>query len=172
MSDEADRPEFLTGRERRLANLRPFQKGNTFGKGRPKDLARFGDILMGEFYKTILASLAGKTVNKTQGEIVALEMVERHPDGPAAMLMLLKFIEAHEARQAAREALEGQVGGQRPGLKMSARIVRKLDPGHIEEVANGIQAMGFSAPALVGKAIIDGRPASRPLRTIRPHVSS
>ena len=42
-------------------------------------------------------------------------MVERHPDGPAAMLMLLKFIEAHEARQAAREALEGQVGGQRPG---------------------------------------------------------
>jgi hypothetical protein len=35
---------------------------------------------------------------------VALEIVERHPDGPAAMLMLLKFIEAHEARQAAREA--------------------------------------------------------------------
>jgi hypothetical protein len=67
----------LTGHERRLANLRPFQKGNTFGKGRPKDLARFGDILMGEFYKTILASLAGKTVNKTQGEMVALEMVER-----------------------------------------------------------------------------------------------
>jgi hypothetical protein len=76
MSDEADRPEFLTGRERRLANLRPFQKGNTFGKGRPKDLARFGDILMGEFYKTILASLAGKTVNKTQGEMVALEIVQ------------------------------------------------------------------------------------------------
>ena len=25
---------------------------------------------------------------------------------------------------------------------MSARIVRKLDPGHIEEVANGIQAIG------------------------------
>jgi hypothetical protein len=23
----------LTGHERRLANLRPFQKGNTFGKG-------------------------------------------------------------------------------------------------------------------------------------------
>ena len=65
MSDEEDQP--LTGRERRLANLRPFQKGNTFGKGRPKDLARFGDILMGEFYKTILASLAGKTVNKTPG---------------------------------------------------------------------------------------------------------
>ncbi|HEY4808121.1 MAG TPA: hypothetical protein VIH81_10325 [Roseiarcus sp.] len=49
------------------------------------------------------ASLAGKTVNKTQGEIVALEMVERHRDGPAAMLMLLKFIEAHErAKRRAR----------------------------------------------------------------------
>ena len=73
--------------------------------------------------------------------------------------------EVLEIEQRTLEALEGQVGGQRPGLKMSARIVRKLDPGHIEEVANGIQAMGFSAPALVGKAIIDRRPASRPLRT-------
>jgi ParB-like chromosome segregation protein Spo0J len=43
-------------------------------------------------------------------------------------------------------------------LKMPARIVRELDPGHIEEVANGIQAMGFSAPVLVGKdsVIIEG----------------
>jgi len=31
-------------------------------------------------------------------------------------------------REAARQALEGQVGGQRPGLKMSARIVRKFHP--------------------------------------------
>ena len=34
---------------------------------------------------------------------MALEMVERHRDGPAAMLMLLKFIEAHErAKRRAR----------------------------------------------------------------------
>jgi hypothetical protein len=44
--------------------------------GRPKDLARFGDILMREFYKTVPVNLAGKTVNKTQGEIVALEIVK------------------------------------------------------------------------------------------------
>jgi hypothetical protein len=56
----------LTGRARSLANLRPFVKGQ------PKDLARFGDILIREFYKTVPVNLAGKTVNKTQGEIVAL----------------------------------------------------------------------------------------------------
>jgi hypothetical protein len=38
-------------------------------------LARFGDILMSEFYKTVPVNLAGKTVNKTQGEIVGLEIV-------------------------------------------------------------------------------------------------
>jgi hypothetical protein len=35
-------------------------------------LARFGDILMKEFYKTVPASLGGKTVGETQGEIVAM----------------------------------------------------------------------------------------------------
>ena len=29
-------------------------------------------------------------------------------------------------------------------IKMPKHMVRKLDPGHIKEVANGIQAMGFS----------------------------
>jgi hypothetical protein len=67
VSEETDQPQPLTGRARSLANLRPFVKGQIGNaKGRPKDLARFGDILMREFYKTILASLAGKTVNKTQ----------------------------------------------------------------------------------------------------------
>jgi hypothetical protein len=36
-------------------------------------------------------------------------------------------------------------------LKMPKHTVPKLGPGHIEEVANGIQAMGFSVPVLVGK---------------------
>jgi hypothetical protein len=43
-------------------------------------------------------------------------------------------------------------------LKMPKRMVRKLDEGHIKEVANGIQGMGFSVPVLVGKnnVTIDG----------------
>ena len=83
------------------------QIGNT--KGRPKDLARFGDILMREFYKTVPVNLAGKTANKTQGEIVALEIVKNAIlKGPAAMSMVVKFIEAHSARQAAREALKAR----------------------------------------------------------------
>jgi hypothetical protein len=46
---------------------------------------------------------------------VALEIVkDAILKGPAAMSMLVKFIEAHEARQAARGA-EGQVGGRLPG---------------------------------------------------------
>jgi hypothetical protein len=56
------------------------QIGNT--KGRPKDLARFGNILMREFYKTVPVNLAGKTVNETQGEIRgAADSQERHPEG-------------------------------------------------------------------------------------------
>jgi hypothetical protein len=35
-------------------------------------------------------------------------------------------------------------------------MVRKLDPGHIKEIANGIQAMGFSVPVLVGKGNVTG----------------
>jgi hypothetical protein len=63
------------------------QIGNT--KAGPKDLARFGDILMREFYKTVPVNLAGKTVNETQGEIVALEIVKSAIlKGPAAMSML------------------------------------------------------------------------------------
>jgi hypothetical protein len=46
--------------------------------------------------------------------VTAVTDEERHPEGPAAMSMLVKFIEAHEARQAARGA-EGQVGGRLPG---------------------------------------------------------
>ena len=33
-------------------------------------------------------------------------------------------------------------------IKMPKNMVRKLDEGHIKEVANGIQAMGFSVPVL------------------------
>ena len=46
---------------------------------------------------------------------MALEIVkDAILKGPAAMSMLVKFIEAHEARQAARGA-EGHVGGRLRG---------------------------------------------------------
>jgi hypothetical protein len=106
VSDEEDQPQPLTGHERRLANLRPFQKGNTFGKGRPKDLARFGDLVMREFFKTVPASLGGKTVNKMQGEIIAMQMTKAAINGKALdRRLLLQFVEAHEAREARREEL-------------------------------------------------------------------
>jgi ParB-like chromosome segregation protein Spo0J len=41
---------------------------------------------------------------------------------------------------------------------MPKHMVRELDPGQVKEVANSIQAMGFSVPVLVGKnnVTIDG----------------
>jgi hypothetical protein len=53
-------------------------------------------------------------------------------------------------------------------IKMPKHMVRKLDPGHIQEIANGIQAMGFSVPVLVGKGdvIIMIGPCSSQLRQI------
>ena len=61
VSGETVKPP-LTGRARSLANLKPFVKGVSPNPGgRPKDLARFGDILMREFYKTVVATMNGKT---------------------------------------------------------------------------------------------------------------
>jgi Bacterial regulatory proteins, tetR family len=41
------------------------QSGNK--SGRPKDLANFGELLMKEFYKTVIVSMGGKTVKRSQG---------------------------------------------------------------------------------------------------------
>jgi Family of unknown function (DUF5681) len=106
VSEEQAQP--LTSKARRLANLKPWKKGQSGNiSGRPKDLANFGHILMKEFYKTVSANLGGKTVNKMQGEIVAMQMVKNAINkGPVAQNLLLKFIEAHEAREARREELK------------------------------------------------------------------
>jgi hypothetical protein len=90
--------------------LEEGQSGNP--SGRPKDLANFGEILMKEFYKTVIANLGGKTVKKMQGEIVAQQMVKNASvEGAAAMAPLLKFIEAmrRAKRREAMKAAEGSV---------------------------------------------------------------
>ena len=106
VSDEQASPP-LTGRARSLANLKRNPKGVSGNpSGRPKNLARFGDIVMREFFKTAPASLGGKTVNKMQGEIVAMQMIKQAINkGGHATNLLLKFIEAREAREAKREEL-------------------------------------------------------------------
>jgi hypothetical protein len=79
------------------------QSGNPGRK--PKDLANFGEFLMKEFTKPWSPALGGKTVTRSQGQIVAQQMVKNAiRKGPAATALLLKFIESHEARQAPREA--------------------------------------------------------------------
>jgi hypothetical protein len=84
------------------------KSGNPGGrpKARSKDLGNFGDILMGEFYKTVPAQLAGKVVNKMQGEILAMQIMKAAINGTMSdRRLLLQFIEAHEVREAKREEL-------------------------------------------------------------------
>ena len=98
----------LTGKARRLANLKPWKKGETGNKsGRPKDIVNFGDLLMKEFYKTVPANLGGKTVNKMQGEIIAMQMVKGAINkGPLAQKLILQFIVEHESRLARIEEMK------------------------------------------------------------------
>jgi Family of unknown function (DUF5681) len=80
----------LTGRARSLANLKRYPKGQTGNpSGRPKDLANFGDLLMKEFYKAVTAVMNGKTVKKSQGEIVAQQMVKNATQGQASHMTLI-----------------------------------------------------------------------------------
>jgi hypothetical protein len=107
VSEEQAAP--LTGRARSLANLKPWKKGHSPNPGgKPKGLARFGDILAKEFLKTVPANIAGQTVNKTQGEILAQVMMKNAITTKQAshIALLLKFMEAHESRLAALEAVK------------------------------------------------------------------
>jgi hypothetical protein len=85
VSDEQeDQP--LTGKAKGYANLKPWKKGKSGNPGgRPKDLAKFGDLLKKEFYRTVAANLGGKTVKKSQGEIVAQQSTRPRAVGDRAI---------------------------------------------------------------------------------------
>jgi hypothetical protein len=70
------------------------------------DLGKFGEILTKEFYKTVPASLGGKT----QGEILAQQMIKNAivTKKSSHVALLLKFMEQHEARLAALEAIKAK----------------------------------------------------------------
>jgi uncharacterized protein DUF5681 len=119
VSDEQETKP-LTGRARSLANLKRNPKGVSGNpSGRPKDLRRFGDILMKEFYKTVAASLGGKTVNKMQGEIVAQQMVT--PSSATARFQpMWSQTAARQRGRAMRRSSRGTYtdhDGQRPWLE-------------------------------------------------------
>jgi hypothetical protein len=88
-------------RSRRCIRFQKGKSGNPGGrpKGSSKDLAHFGDILTKEFYKKVPAQLAGKVVNKIQGEILAMQMMKAAINGKMCdRRLLLQFIEAHVPR--------------------------------------------------------------------------
>jgi phage baseplate assembly protein W len=98
------------GRAKGYANLKPWKKGQSGNpSGRPKDLVRFGEILAKEFYKTVPASIGGKTMNKTQGEILAMQMVKNAiTKGSVATKLVLQCLEQYEARLAKLEEVKAR----------------------------------------------------------------
>jgi hypothetical protein len=99
----------LTGRAKSLANLKPWKKGSSPNPGgKPKGVAHFGDILAKEFLKTATVKIGNETINKAQGEILASVMMKNAITTKQAShtALLLKFMDAHESRQAALEALK------------------------------------------------------------------
>jgi Family of unknown function (DUF5681) len=103
----------LTGKARHLANLKPFPKGKSGNpSGKPKDLANFGELLMKEFYKTVIANMAGKTVKRSQGETVAQQVVKNAIVTKQAshMALLAQIHRVPRSPPCRARGVEGQTG--------------------------------------------------------------
>ena len=124
------------------------QSGNP--NGRPKNLARLGQIIMDEVYKSVPVSLAGQTVNRVQGEIFAMQMMKAAINGKAAdRRLLLQFMEQHEIRQErleekkAKQIEEGSVEidwdaeKERAYQDLMARATALVQADATEDNANG-----------------------------------
>ena len=107
MSDEQEAPPPLTGRAKGYANLRPrpWKKGESGNpSGKPKNLARLGDLFTKELFKTVPVTMGGQIVNKMQAEVLVSQMVKQAiAKGGTATRIALQFMEDHEAREAVKE---------------------------------------------------------------------
>jgi len=95
----------LTGKAKGWANLKPWRKGQSGNpSGRPKDLVRLGELFTRELFKEVPVQLAGKVVKKSQAEVLVSQMIKQAiAKGGTATRIAPQFMEAHEAREAARE---------------------------------------------------------------------
>ncbi len=144
-------PTTPEGKARGLANLKPYVKGHKSpGPGRPKNLARLGQIIVDEVYKTVPVSLAGQTVNRVQGELFAMQLMKAAINGKAAdRRLLLQFMEQHEIRQErleekkAKQVEEGSVEidwdeeKERVYQELMARATNIMQATATEDNANG-----------------------------------
>jgi hypothetical protein len=111
---DPDKPYVVGNKKPPLhTRFKPGQSGNP--NGRPKrqskdlDLVNFGELFRRELYKTVVANVNGKVVKKSQAEVLVAQMVKQaiHKGGTHTRIAL-QFLEAHEARMAAKEALKAK----------------------------------------------------------------
>jgi hypothetical protein len=135
VSEEQAQP--LTGKARRLANLRPWKKGQSGNpSGKPKNLARLGDLFAQELFKHVPVTMGGKIVNKMQAEILVSQMVKQAiAKGGTSTRIALQFMEDHEAREAASEerkakqAAEGgaEIDWDAEKHELAERLIKKAE---------------------------------------------
>jgi Family of unknown function (DUF5681) len=105
VSDEQE-ASVLVGRAKSRTNLRePWKKGQSGNpSGKPKNLARLGDLFTKELFKQVPVTMGGKIVNKMQAEILVSQMVKQAiSKGGNYTRLSLQFMEQHEAREERRE---------------------------------------------------------------------
>jgi hypothetical protein len=137
VSDEQE-ASVLVGRAKSRANLRaPWKKGQSGNpSGKPKNLARLGDLFTKELFKQVPVTMGGKIVNRMQAEILVSQMVKQAiAKGGTATRIALQFMEDHEAREAAREerkakqAAEGgtEIEWDAEKHELAERLIKKAE---------------------------------------------